>query len=342
MTIRKSFLPVLLLATLLTIWAWRERVYPGPAWVSPSAGASLAFSSDSQYLTAYGMGLQVFDAVSGKQLWSLTDADDANDARAMAYCDHNKAVAVGVSHCGCDVAGMSHSSNEIQIHDTSTGTLLRTLPCKESVDVLAGSEDGRLLASAEASGAITVWDLTRAARIGGFQAAKGWASALHFSKDSQLLYAGGTNVIAAINWHRGRILQRAGPTSSPVQTFKNSAPGRREIVAVLQNGDEEYYSLESGRLVLRGGEASNLRNKTTSAGARYIAFDEVFSGDMSIPNYWSWLKVRDLATDDIMQLRGPRGHQTQYSTISVSPDGNKIAALTEYDGLCLWYNPLKP
>ena len=162
-------------------------------------------------------------------LWNLTDdthkpivaaLDQTKAELHVAFSPDGRFLAAA---CASAYWGKKKEIPAIQLWDVNTEQLLFTVEKQtENIEALTFSPNGKVLASAEASDRIRLWDVESGTLLGTLKAAPS-SKVLAFSPDSRLLATGGSEGIVQL-WDI-----HAGSTSSALRRVWNTALARRPI-----------------------------------------------------------------------------------------------------------------
>ena len=162
-------------------------------------------------------------------LWNLTDDTHKPIVAALHQTKEELHVAFSpdgrllAAACASAYWGKRKEIPAIQLWDVNTEQLVFTVEKQtENIEDLTFSSDGKVLASAEASDRIRLWDVESGTLLGTLKAAPS-SKVFAFSPDSRLLATGGSEGIIQL-WDI-----HAGSTFSPLRRIWNTALARRPI-----------------------------------------------------------------------------------------------------------------
>ena len=206
--------------------------------------------------------------------------------------------------------------------DARTGALIGRIPLDMSGNGPASSafsNDGRVLATADSSGSVMLWDTTTGGRRGGVDVTPAFGNYLEFSPDGRYLLMEDPNRTHAIWDIKSRRLisipeMRLVPgRKSPGVAFARSG----ELVVLLQDISLARWNPSSGqtrRISLF--RPRYMDHFIVSADGRFLAADEPFAPQMHI---------HSIATDEpYKNLSGHTGGDTRPRAFS--PDGKSLAS----------------
>lgn len=202
-----------------------------------------------------------------------------------------------------------------------------------SLDEVAASADGRILAATEASGGhlvegsgrVRVWD-RRSGRELRLTCA-GHAMALDLTPDGSMLATGATDGHVQI-WATAtgeESIRLQPPVIDNMSHVALRADGRR-VAARGASGRVTAWELPGGRLLadfeVGGWEGNRLGPIAWARDRDLLAVADVHG-----------VLVKDIATDRVKAYTDPTGKEPQ--GVAISPDGGRLAA-AGYDGLAVW------
>ena len=146
-----------------------------------AVGIVVGFLSDSRLIVTSGPGpgpvVQVFDAMSGNLVRTITGGDQTPFALAMRPD-------------GLEIASGSYRETEVNIWDAKLGRMRRTLTGHTwPIRALEYSRDGRFLASAAPGGGVIVWNAKTGAYLSTLPNPSEYIDCLAFSPDGRYLAA---------------------------------------------------------------------------------------------------------------------------------------------------------
>ena len=225
---------------------------------------------DTKLAYAIGWGGPRWGNDGAAGLWNLTD--DTHDPIVTALDQTKEELHVAFSPDGRFLAAASASVYwgkkkgipAIQLWDVDTVQLSFTVEKQtQNIETLTFSPNGKILASAEGSSEIRLWDVESGTLLGTLKAATS-SKVLAFSPDSRLLAIGGSEGMVQLwNIHAGStpsILRRVWNTAlvhRPIRTFEGYAgntelkaiafsPDGKKIVSANSDGTIRLWETDSG------------------------------------------------------------------------------------------------
>jgi WD40 repeat protein len=272
------------------------------------AEGGLAFGPDGKIIVSGGFGgVAVWDVSSGAKL-----RDFSPNGADVVLSPNGRIIASGK-----------------RLWDTSTGAE-RFLETKGSVDAVAFSPDGKLLASGSSSeGTVKLLDVSTGAEARGMDAGIGIARSLAFSPNGKLLAGAGSTGYG-------------GGAKGMIKLWEVSTGAElRRIETGIHSVNTVAFSPD-GKLLVSAGRQNSVKLWVVSTGAALAALDGyfspvAFSSDGSIlatGNGDSTIKLWDLTTrSDVGALKG---HPDFVSSAAFSLDGKTLAAGSRDGTVRLW------
>jgi len=308
---------------------------------------AVEFSSDSRYFL---VGKSVIEAATGKVIsrikegvrfvpctdWlvganSLFDFKTGKQLRKLEAAGRGS---IAVSPDGKSFVAGNIQNSSSQIIDIATGKEIARIPATTSIDRLAFSPDGKLLAGAGFfCGAITVWDMTTydyaaiAAIPPGFYGA-------HFVGDSNTL-AIPERGDPLVDWRTGRILERLADVNDVQSLFRAAlSPDRKWYARWEPNDGKAWDPAKDSSIALldakTGVEIKRLKGHKGFPGS--IAFSRNGSRLACAGESENTIRVWDLRTgSEIAQFAEPELVGRGQKHVSLSEDG-RIMAVNEIRG----------
>jgi WD40 repeat protein len=272
------------------------------------AEGRLAFGPDGKIIVSGGVGgVAVWDVSIGTKLRELSP-----NGADVVLSPNGRIIASGK-----------------RLWDTSTGAE-RILETKGSVDAVAFSPDGKLLASGSSSeGTVKLLDVSTGAEVRGMDAGIGIARSLAFSPNGKLLAGAGSTGYG-------------GGAKGMIKIWDVSTGAElRRIDTGIHSVNTVAFSPD-GKLLVSAGRQNSVKLWVVSTGAALAALDGyfspvAFSSDGSIlaaGNGDSTIKLWDLTTrSDVGALKG---HSDFVSSAAFSLDGKTLAAGSRDGTVRLW------
>ena len=168
---------------VVTVWDWRSdrplHTFPG----HEKRPISVAFSRDGRRLASgtWGGSVRLWDAeVGGEPLCTFPESRDArHPVTALAFGPDDERLVT------------ASFDRRVDVWDTTTGALLRTLKHNRLVLGAAFSPDGRRLASGGEDKTVRVWDATTGREVLGLRGHTGVCGCVTFSPDGRRLASAG-------------------------------------------------------------------------------------------------------------------------------------------------------
>ena len=163
----------------ITLWdtaaGWQART------VSPRVGThhgiySIAFSPDGRLLAAETVeAVRVWEIATGREVW-VSEADSAIGSMSVAFSPDGRWLATAAHH-------------SLKIRETDRWRVQSVLGSEvpESVNVVAVSRNGRILAAGSSDRAVRLWDLASGGQVRTMRGHVGEITALAFSPDNRLV-----------------------------------------------------------------------------------------------------------------------------------------------------------
>jgi WD40 repeat protein len=228
---------------------------------------------------------------------SFSQHEDTNDARALAWSPDGSKIAA-VSN---DLAGSGTRVHYVQVRSVTTGKLSLTYKGHtQTVLTLAWSPDGKYIASGGADGIVQVWDATR-----GY---------------TYVTYAGHSAEVNAVAWSPDRSQIASGGADGTVQVWE-AATGRLLFTYRGQVGGVNTVAWHGSRIASGGADGT----------VQVWSFGRVDA----TARVWSLSRARVF-----LALQGNvlvyRGHSGPVTSVTWSPDGQRIASGSEDGTVQLW------
>ena len=213
--------------------------------------SDVAFSPDGK-LMALSMGptlndrhVQIWDAMSGRELLALRDAGDM--VTAVAFRPNGTRLAT------------ADQGGTLTIYDIPSGKRRFSIAAHEGyISDISYSPDGRLIASAGGGrGDVAVWDSETAGKVGTLDGHSKWVNALAFSPDGRLLATASQDRTVKV-WdaaHGMSLLTLKGHKDN-VSDVAFSPDGRR-IASACSDGSVLLWDVTTGRALLSLNEAGH-------------------------------------------------------------------------------------
>jgi len=279
------------------------------AW-SPD-GASLASAS-------WDKSLRIWNGTSGDEMLVLSGLEDRNTS-------------VSWSPDGTMVAGYSYFDPNVYVWDTKTGDTLLTLPHPTTggAAAVAWSPDGKFIAVAPANDTrLYVWDAATGDNVYTLIGHTGTLSDVAWSPDGSKLASGGAGDQVII-WSAadGSEVHTLVAENSAVYALNWSPDGTRIAVSYFVDQSVKIWDAENGTLLhsqpAAGSTAAAPVPEWTPDGSKIA----VMTGDDSI-------LVIDPTTGALLETL--TGHTGSIYEIAISPDGKRIASVSDDGTLRLW------
>jgi WD40 repeat protein len=302
---------------------------------------SLAFSPD-------GSTLASGDAEEGTLIvWGLKDHKPRQtltghfpNVLSVAYSPDGKVLATGDGYGNGGTGGLDA---QVRLWDLSAGRLLRQFPGHlNSVQSLAFSPDGRVLASAGHDARARLWDVTTGKRLLQIRGADGQFKSVAFAPDGKaLLVAGSSGELALWRLDSGQKVRDLGTTGGGLRVILYAAflpDGRTVLARESSRGrakmDEvRLWGAEDGRLLRScsiGDAGGHLAHYVLSPDGNTLATGGAYRG----PGIQLW----DTTTGK--RVGRVSGHEAGAAeSLAFSPDGKTLASGGRDTTVLLWDVP---
>lgn len=175
---------------------------------------SVVFSPDGRTLAAsqlYPRQIVLWDLIGGRSL--RTFPCQTAGATCIAYSPDGHLLAASSSRMRQHI---SQSDKTIQLHETASGTLFRTLSAEEtSAACIAFSRDGRLLASAgQHDHTVRIWDVFTGKELAKFTGHRGPVYCVAFSPDGKTVASGSADTTILL-WDVSKLQPEQPPSVAP-------------------------------------------------------------------------------------------------------------------------------
>ena len=199
---------------------------------------SVEFSPDGTNILGAGFGgLQVWDAVTGEQLWYVTTSVDPysfTTVYSVCYSPDGKLIAGG------------QNDSTVRIWDASTGKLLTTMRGHtESVFSVAFNPDGKQVASISFDGTLKTWDVENGKLLLDRPADKG-SSSVSYSHDGKQVVTACYYKVQVWDSYAGNMIHEFKDSSLRYASF---APGDKTIITSYNNGNSVLWDVASGKKI---------------------------------------------------------------------------------------------
>lgn len=205
-----------------------------------------------------------------------------------------------------------------KIWDSSTGSLLRSLPMNAEVHRLAFSPDSKLLATASEDGTLAIWELQTGEQLKLLKSGK--LTALCFSPDSRLLAGSGEHTLKLwrSDWSEFNLY-----TSSSLLTFADFSPDSK-LILVAEADLVRILEVSNGREVaaLSGHEGTIQTARFSPDGRRIVTA----ASDSSV-RLWQTTGQQQIIL---------KGHSSIVNSAAFSPDGQLVASCATDRSVRFW------
>jgi WD40 repeat protein len=282
----------------------------------PNQGVtSVAFAPDGARLASAtrDRALRVWDAATGKDLLAL---------RRLPEAVHGLAFSPDGGRLAC--AG---EDGTVRLRDAAVGGEIAALRGHTGrVEAVAYHPAGAALASAGADGTVRVWVLPSGMEALCLSANGGPVHTVAFSLDGRLLASGGEDGVARVfDAATGQESLTLGGHGGPVHAVAFSPDGRH-LATADQDEAIRFWDLASGALALiRRGHAGAVRGLAYGRGGRLAS-----AGDDGAVRLW------DTEGQELLVLRGQRGHTDVVRAVAFSRDGHRLASAGDDRTIKVW------
>jgi WD40 repeat protein len=326
------------------VWLWDARTgaplaqYP-LGTTSPNFLSNLVFSKDGRFLVAEGcvgdntcapLQVLVWDVATRKLVSSLLPDVVDNvfvHISNIALSPDGKLLVLG----GCESRHcLSLGPDYFILWDINAGKFVGTpmlnSPTKSGIQDVQFSPDGKLLAVANAAGAITIWNAASRTLIATLSGHVGPVGALAFNPDGSILASGGADKTVRL-WDVAKKALMYAPFTGQQDAIRSLAwSSNRQLVSGGESGSIILWSTGSAIPVGQIVQDKNVFSVAYSADGRYFASGQT---DGTIV-----LRKRD--TLAFFGILTKPFSQSPVTALAFSPKGDKLVSGFENGSLILW------
>jgi WD40 repeat protein len=306
------------------VWSWDFASGRLTAKLNPGAGSInyLTFAPDGQFLAA----------AKDRRVLLLEPATLRE--RGQLQHSHGPVECATFSHDGRTLAAGLGWRGRILLWDLTTRTQQIDLPAHKSgnIESLSFSPDHTLLVSGGDDGRVTLWNVRSGSLRDSAQAHAGRVWSTAFASDGERLATAGQDETVKL-WHflgdDDRRTIRVHPKNALAVEWLAFSPDGQTVFTRTSNEELERWNTFSGkREKLAGGPAVPISRAALAPGSRLatVASDQ------------RDLRVQDLSRAAVQMHR----HAQPISTVTISPDGERVAFADDSPAVWMWQVGLAP
>ena len=279
---------------------------------------AIAFTGQDQQLVAGGSDQVI-------KTWEVASGREVRSAKAPARENTPEAIAMTLNP-GANIAAISTGDKTIQLQDTASGSLLRSLRTHSyGVYTAAFSPDGRWFASGGKENAIKLWETATGREVRTLEPNTGFINTIVFSPDGSLLAAGGLSGTVSL-WESssGRNVRNLVGHNDSVNGLAFSPDGHL-LVSASGDGTLKLWEVETGR------ETAKLTGHTAEVNTVAFSPDGSWLASGSVDK-----TVRIWSSAGGREIRTLSGHTAEVLAVAVSKDGQTVASAGVDKTIKIW------
>jgi WD40 repeat protein len=296
-------------------------------WRDGNQADSVKFSPDGKVLVSGSSQgqIRIWDSTTGQRLRELSEQQGWRTDFAFGGADNSLAVIL---------------SGTLQLYDISTAKSIRKFADQQNAQSLAYSRDGKIVAAGSYDGSINLWDAVTTKSIRKIQGYKDNVTFLTFSPDSKQMAATSSSTIRLYDVAAGKMLHKLRRHPGGVTSVAYSADGA-QLVSGGSDNSIRLWDVATGKMLRQFGYHATIPQENTyywrwryGGDGIHVAFapdsKTVYSGSGGDRAIRAW----DPATGKA--LRQFTGHTGGVNSISLSPDGQRLASASQDGTIRLW------
>jgi WD40 repeat protein len=231
----------------VNIWEWKHQRDPQSFPGHEKRPITVAFSHDGRWLASGSWGGQVrlWGVNAGRESLAFSETlETQQTVSALAFRPDDSQLAT------------ASYNRRVDVWNTSTGALVRSIPYSGLVFGVAFSPDGRLIASGGEDKIVRIWDANTGREVLGLRGHKNHCGSVAFSRDGQRLASASTDGTIRI-WDATPLHSRERQESYTFPHQGNEvwslavSPDGKQVVSGGQGGPPKVWNARTGEVNLQ-------------------------------------------------------------------------------------------